>query len=64
MNEALEDEVCKDRDILSDLRSDRFKDMSWEVKHGVSGCRFTDMVFKGACLSSKWVSMELNTTDE
>ena len=25
--------------ILSDLRSDRFKDMRWEVKNGVSGCR-------------------------
>ena len=44
MNEALEDEYLKDIYILSDLRSDRFKDMRWEVNHGVSGCRVTDIV--------------------
>ena len=47
MNEALEDEDLKDMYILSDLRSDRFKDMRWEVNHGVSGCRVTDIVFEG-----------------
>ena len=35
--------------------------MRWEVNHGVSRCRVTDMVFEGACLSSKWDSMEFNT---
>ena len=64
MNEALEDEDCKDRYILSDLRNDRFKDMRWEVNTGVSGSRVNYMVFKGACLSSKWDSMEFNTTGE
>ena len=44
MNEALEDEDYMDRYILSDLLSIRFKDMRWEVNHGVSGCRVTDMV--------------------
>ena len=57
MNEALEDEDCKDRYILLDLRNYRFKDMRWEVNHGVSGCRVTDIVFEGICLSSKWDSM-------
>ena len=51
MNEALEDEDLKDMYILSDLRSDRFKDMRWELNHGVSGCRVIDMVFEGAYLS-------------
>ena len=37
MNEALEDENCKYRYVLSDLRSDRFKDMRWEVNHGEDG---------------------------
>ena len=46
MNEALEDEDLKDMYILSDLRSDRFKDMMWEVNHGISGCRVTDIVFE------------------
>ena len=46
MNEALEDEDLKDMYILSDLLSDRFKDMRWEVNHGVSGCRVTYIVFK------------------
>ena len=64
MNEALEDEDFKDMYILSDLRSDRFKDMRWEVNHGVSGCRVTNIDFEGACLSSKWDSMEFNTTGE
>ena len=62
MNDALEDEDFKDRYILLDLRCGRFKDMRWEVNHGVSGCRVTDMVFEGACFSSKWDSMEFNTT--
>ena len=43
---------------------DRFKEMRWEVNHGVSGCKVTDMVFEGACLYSKWDSMECNTTGE
>ena len=64
MNEALEDEDLKDIYILSDLRSDRFKDMMREVNHGVSGCRVTDIVFEGACLSIRWDSMECNTTGE
>ena len=64
MNEAQEDVDCKDTYILSDLRSDHFKDMRWEVNHGVSGCIVTDMVLEGACLSSKWDSMEFNTTGE
>ena len=38
MNEALEDEDCKDWYILSDLRSNRFKDMMWELNHGALGC--------------------------
>ena len=46
MNEAIENEDGKDRYILSDLRSDRFKDMRWEVNHGVSGYRVPDMVLK------------------
>ena len=64
MNEALEDEDLKDMYILLDLRSDRFKDMRWEINHGVSGCRVTDIVFEGACLSIRWDSMEFNTTGE
>ena len=59
MNEALEDEDGKDRYFLLDLRSNSFKDMSWEVNHRVSGWRVTDMVFEGAHLSSKWDSMEM-----
>ena len=39
MNEALEDEDFKYIYILSDLRNYRFKEMRWEVHHGVSGCR-------------------------
>ena len=62
MNEALEDENCNDMYILSDLRSNLFKDTSWEVNHGVSGCRVSDMVFEGACLSSRWDSLKFNTT--
>ena len=53
MNEALEDEDCKYMYILSDLLSDPFKDMRWEVNHGESGCIVTDIVFVGAYLSSK-----------
>ena len=34
MNEALEDEDCMDRYVLSDLQSGCFKDMRWEVNHG------------------------------
>ena len=64
MNEALKDEDCKDRYIFSDLRINHFKDMRWEVNHVVSGYRVTDMVFEGACLSSKWYSMEFNITEE
>ena len=64
MNEALEDEDLKDMYIISDLRSSRFKDMRWEVNHGVLGCIVTDIVFKGACLSRRWDSMEFNTTGE
>ena len=64
MNEAIEDEDCKDRYVLSDLRSDRFKDTRWDVNHGVSGCRVTDLVFERACLSNKWDRMEFNTTGE
>ena len=45
MNEALEDEDLKDMYIPSYLRSDRFKDMRWEVNHGVSGSSVTDVVF-------------------
>ena len=52
MNEALEDEDFKNMYILSDLQSDRFKDMRWEVNYGVSGCRVTALVFEGACLSN------------
>ena len=62
MNEALED--CKDRYVLSDLRINRFKDTMWEVNHGVSGCRVTDMVFEVPFLSSKWGSIECNTIGE
>ena len=40
MNEALENENFKDWYILSDLRSGRFKNMRWEVNHGVSGYRY------------------------
>ena len=38
MNEALEDEYCKVMYVISDLRSDRFKDMRLEVNNawGVS----------------------------
>ena len=43
--------------MLSDICSDRFKDMRWKVNHGVSGWRVTDIVFKEAFLSSKWDSM-------
>ena len=57
MNEALEDEDFKERYILSDLRSDRFKDMRWEVNHRVSVYRVTEIVFEGAYLSNKWDSM-------
>ena len=64
MNEAIEDEDIKDMYILSDLRSDRFKDMRWEVNYGVSGCIVTDMVFEDACLSIRWDSMEFNTIEE
>ena len=64
MNVALEDEDFKDRYIISDLRSDRFKDMRWEVNHLVSGCKVTDIVFEGACLSRRWDSMEFNITGE
>ena len=64
MNEALEDEDLKDMYILSDLRSYRFKDMSWEVNHGVSGCRVTEIVFEGELLSRRLDSMEFNTTGE
>ena len=64
MNEALEDEDFKNMYILSDLQSDRFKDMRWEVNYGVSGCRVTALVFEGACLSNKWDSMTFNTTGE
>ena len=46
MNEALEDEDLKGMYILSDLRGDLFKDMRWELNHGVSGCRVTDMDLK------------------
>ena len=46
MNEALEDEDFKDMYIISDLRSDRFKDMRWELNHGVLGCRITDIFIK------------------
>ena len=53
MNEAIEIEDCKDMYILSDLRSDRFKYIRFEVNHGVTGCRNTDMFFEGACLSSR-----------
>ena len=64
MNESLEDEDLKDMYILLDLRSDRFKDMRWEVNHGVSGYRVTDIVFEDACLSRRWDSMEFITTGE
>ena len=64
MNEALEDEDLKDMYILSDLRSDRYKYMRWEVNHGVSRCRVTDIVFESACVSIRWDSMEFNTTGE
>ena len=64
MNEALEYEDNNDRYIFSDSRSDRFKDMRWEVNYGVSGCRVTDIVFEGVFLSSKWDSIEFNTTGE
>ena len=63
MNEALEDDDCKDiMYVLSDLRIDRFKDMRCKVNHGVSGYRVTDMVFEGKY--SKWDSMEFNKTGE
>ena len=64
MNEAIENKYFKDRYILSELRSDHFKEMRWEVNHGISGCRVTNMVFEGACVSSKWDSMQCNTTGE
>ena len=64
MNEALEDEDLRAMYILSDLRSTRFKEMNWEVNHGVSGCRVIDIVFEGACLSRRWDSIEFNTTGE
>ena len=46
MNESLEYKDLKGMYILSDLRSDSFKDMRWELNHGVSGCRVTDMDFE------------------
>ena len=46
MNASLEDEDFKDMYILSDLRSDCFKDMRWKVNHGASGCRVTDKIKK------------------
>ena len=49
MNEVLEDEDFKELYILSDLRSYHFKDTMWKINHWVSGCRVTDIVFKGAC---------------
>ena len=64
MNEDIENENFKDRYILSELRSDHFKDMRWELNHGVSGYRVTNMVFEGACLSSKWDSMQCNIACE
>ena len=57
MNTALEDEDCKDRYVISYLRSDRFKDMKWEVNHRVKGWRVADMIFEGVYLSIKWNSI-------
>ena len=60
----MEGEDFKDMYILSDLRSGRFKDMRWEVNHGVPGLGFTDLVYEGVFLSSKWDSMAFNKTGE
>ena len=56
MNEALEDEDFKDIYVLLDLRSNRFKDMRWDVKQVYQD--FALLI----CKCSKWDSMEFNTT--
>ena len=62
MIEALEDAYYKDMYILLDLRSDRFKDLMWEVNHGVSGCRVSDIFLKGQVYPLNGIV--INTTGE